>query len=296
MGKLRSKSSRRPGEIPGWTGTGGQATNAGRSMKRTLQRRKRYPTEASVGVLEEPTRSSLGEGLRGWGRLGMCTQPSSRRRGDGTYGRIADPKQGRSWRQPRPGRRARTCCISRDPAKSARVSKTGGSGSSSDDARDNITPVEQSSRGRRWSFEGPEAWSADNAGCHRQEGTRATKVTSNQLDFRGMRTWRLSLRSCWEGHCRPMRHLCLKPYWGKPDVRNFRGGGGNVSYGRIRIPLHNRKGEDRSLPTYGRARLHSTRPPSLTSSGCSVLPHATNSNPNQHVKRERGELLHDPLP
>ena len=30
-------------------------------------------------------------------------------------------------------------------------------------------------------------------------------------------------------------------------------------YGRNRIPLHNRKGEDRSLPTYGCARLCSTR-------------------------------------
>ena len=26
-----------------------------------------------------------------------------------------------------------------------------------------------------------------------------------------------------------MRHLGLKPYWGKPDVRNFREGGGNVA-------------------------------------------------------------------
>ncbi len=230
-------------------------------MKRTLKRRKRYPTEASVGVLEEPTCSSLGEGLRDRGRLEMCTRSSSRRWGDGTYGGIADPKRGRSWRQPRPGRRARTCCISRDPVKSARVSKTGGSGSSSDEARDNITLAEQRSRGLRWSFEWPEAWSADNAGCHRQEGNRTTKAMSNQPDSRGMRTWRLSLRSCWEGHCRPMRHLCLKPYRGKPAVRNFRGGGGNVSYGRNRIPLHNRKGEDRSLPAYGCARLHSTRPP-----------------------------------
>ena len=33
----------------------------------------------------------------------------------------------------------------------------------------------------------------------------------------------------------------LKPYWGKPNVRNFREGAGNVSYGGIRNPLHNRK-------------------------------------------------------
>ena len=27
--------------------------------------------------------------------------------------------------------------------------------------------------------------------------------------------------------------LCLKPYWGKPTVRNFRGGGGNLDYGPL---------------------------------------------------------------
>jgi hypothetical protein len=33
----------------------------------------------------------------------------------------------------------------------------------------------------------------------------------------------------------------LKPYWGKPDVRNFRGGAGNVNHGGIRNPLHKSK-------------------------------------------------------
>jgi hypothetical protein len=34
------------------------------------------------------------------------------------------------------------------------------------------------------------------------------------------------------------RHQGLKPYWGKPTVRNFRGGAGNVRDGRTRTPLH----------------------------------------------------------
>jgi hypothetical protein len=34
------------------------------------------------------------------------------------------------------------------------------------------------------------------------------------------------------------RHQSLKPYWGKPTVRNFRGGAGNVRDGRTRTPLH----------------------------------------------------------
>lgn len=41
--------------------------------------------------------------------------------------------------------------------------------------------------------------------------------------------------------------LFLKPYWGKPNVRNFREGTGNVDYGGTRIPLRNRKGADRKL-------------------------------------------------
>jgi hypothetical protein len=33
-------------------------------------------------------------------------------------------------------------------------------------------------------------------------------------------------------------YLSLKPYWGKLNVRNFRGGTGNVNYGGIRNPSH----------------------------------------------------------
>ncbi len=45
------------------------------------------------------------------------------------------------------------------------------------------------------------------------------------------------------------RRLSLKPYWGKPAVRNFREGAGNVGYGWTRNPLCHRKSEDRKLPT-----------------------------------------------
>jgi len=41
--------------------------------------------------------------------------------------------------------------------------------------------------------------------------------------------------------------LGLKPDWRKVNVRNFRGGAGDVGYGRTRNPLHHRKSEDRSL-------------------------------------------------
>jgi hypothetical protein len=45
---------------------------------------------------------------------------------------------------------------------------------------------------------------------------------------RGMRVPRLSREHLSEGHGRKPG---LKPYWGKPDVRNFRGGAGNVVHG-----------------------------------------------------------------
>jgi hypothetical protein len=53
----------------------------------------------------------------------------------------------------------------------------------------------------------------------------------------------------WSGRVRLIaRHLSLKPYWGKPNVRNFREDAGNVDDGRTRNPLRNRKSGDRKLP------------------------------------------------
>jgi hypothetical protein len=37
-------------------------------------------------------------------------------------------------------------------------------------------------------------------------------------------------------------YLSLEPYWGKPDVRNFREGAGNVSHGGTMNPPHIPKG------------------------------------------------------
>ena len=98
------------------------------------------------------------------------THTSSRRRGGGTYGRSVVIKQGRSRGQPRPGRRAQTRSITSNAGKSAGVVETGGSGRRSVEGRDNITLLEQRTRGLRWSFRVPEAGGVDNT--HRQ-GKRA---------------------------------------------------------------------------------------------------------------------------
>ena len=43
-----------------------------------------------------------------------------------------------------------------------------------------------------------------------------------------MREWRLSAGSMMEGLFRAEMRLHLKPYWGKPNVRNFRELAGNM--------------------------------------------------------------------
>ena len=133
-------------------------------MKRTLQRRNSSPNRNRCWDCRRsrPT-IMLGKALGCDEVPDKCSHTFSRRMGGGTHGRNVDPKQGRSRRQPRSGRRAKTCRITRDPGKSAGVFETGESGRSSVDARDNTTLAEQRTRGSRRLLERPEARSADNA-------------------------------------------------------------------------------------------------------------------------------------
>ena len=134
-------------------------------MKRTLQRREPDSDRSRCrGYWRSRPALILGKADRDSGKSWRdAPESSSRRMGDGTHGRIVDPKQGRSRWQPRSGRRAKTRRITSDPGKSVGAVETGGSGRSSGDARDTITLAEQRTRGPRWSLERPEAWSADNA-------------------------------------------------------------------------------------------------------------------------------------
>ena len=161
-GKLGCKSSRRP-ELgaSGRTGTGERAT----------MRAAASSEHCSVETLHLHKKPVAGKGgddpliSRGspwdWGRIGYCTQSSSRRRGGGTHGRSTAVKQGRSRRQPVSGRRAKTFCITSDPGKSGGVAETGGSGRISVEGRDNRTLSEQRTRGSRWSRNRPEAGLVD---------------------------------------------------------------------------------------------------------------------------------------
>src|SRR5882672_11752590 len=81
-----------------------------------------------------------------------------------------------------------------------------------------------------------------------------------------MQTWRLiPARSPGRGAV-IARHQGLKPYWGKPTVRNFRGGVGNVRDGRTRTPLHLSK--EWRAETLG-LRLHAPVPYSTKTIGLS---------------------------
>ena len=82
----------------------------------------------------------------------------------------------------------------------------------------------------------------------RQEGQGATKALSNWEGRGGMQTWCFTPAGL-SGRVGLMeRRHGLKPDWGELNVRNFRGGAGNVNEGRTRNPPHNRKSESRKLP------------------------------------------------
>jgi hypothetical protein len=185
-----------------------------------VKRRNLNPAEADVGVVEEPThfRSEEGHGSRGSRGYGPCF--SSRRRGDGTRGRSADPKQGRCRPRPRPSRRARTPCITNELGKSGGAVETGGSGRSSVDGGDNITSSERRARGSRWSLlSEPEAgWVPERASRIRRrdisdEGHVKPRRRRGYVDLAlylggsAGRAWLTETR------------LGLEPYWGNPAVR-----------------------------------------------------------------------------
>ena len=157
------------------------------------------PTEAEVGIVGEPTHSFDEEGDGSRDSSGIWTCFSSRRRGDGTCGRSTDPKQGRSRRQPRPDRRAKAACITKDLGKSGGAGETGGSGRSSGDEGDTITLSEQRARGPRWLLERARGGLVENASRVTQEGVLATKTTSNRDVTEGMRIWRFTLATSREG-------------------------------------------------------------------------------------------------
>ena len=152
-------------------------------MKRILMRRDTCLSGSQgqgFGGVEPHFRGRRPEMMRK--KLNVSTHRSLRRGGSGTWRRGSDSKWGRSQRQPRSGRRAKTLCITRDPGKSERAAEIRRSGRSSDDGRDNITLPEQRTRGPRWRLERPDASSVENTDAQtagRHEGREGAVKPTN---------------------------------------------------------------------------------------------------------------------
>jgi hypothetical protein len=195
------KSSAAGERSSGRIGTGGRATTRAVAARTPDLRAETMGPDGSR--CWECWRSRLTALLRkametGW-PAGIGPWLSSRRRGDGTCGRSADPKQGRSRRQPRPDRRAKATCITNELGKSGGAGETGGSGRSSGDEGDTITLSEQRARGPRWLLERARGGLVENASRVTQGGALATKTTSNRDATEGMRIWRFTLGTSGKG-------------------------------------------------------------------------------------------------
>ncbi len=223
--------------------------SAGRSGKRTsVAPKSPSHRKRMVGNLGVPSRSNLGEGQRR--RCRNWVQTTDGLPGvveDGMSRRDEQRKHGTTRGSPRRERTAKALRISRKAAKSRCACEWGGWG--------------------RLSEEGPGQHNPDRSEDPRGRTARAVRTVvlkratppalygdrivegakhegRQQTDRRG-------------GHApagkAPPDRPALKPYWGKPAVRNFREGDGNV--GIIRSPLRAIALPDRPTPTPSHAEL-----------------------------------------
>ena len=102
--------------------------------------------------------------------------------------------------------------------------------------------------------------------CRRHQGVgyswAARRVVANHVSLEGMPGAGLTFGAC--GQARSER-LALKPYWGEPTVRNFRGGSGNV--GIIRRPVRATALPDPLTGTQVGEHVETTDPPGSSGDG-----------------------------
>ena len=155
--------------------------------------------------------------------------------GGGTRGMVIDPKRGRSR-----GHRARHTSPWGEVASGHEI---GGSGRSSEDAEGQHNPG-----GAK------DPWGSGVLIEARLVPTCPGRPRSNgkQRVCSGVSTKGASNSTTRKGVPRSqVRTATLKPYWGKPVVRNFRGAPGNVIHGGTRNPSRDRKGGDGNAPPTG---------------------------------------------
>jgi len=203
----------------------GRATPPGRSIKRTLQ--LRYTdlagSEARGEVVAEPmqrwrrlisARKTLSQALAG--TTGVRATARGERTGRVNWGPSAaggpDPQPGGIIHKPSSGRKRRRCGHSKRGA--GRTIQPAGEPRATGPA-----VVVRSSRCRL----------VERPTTDKTPGNQIPTVTAYKRARTRPRRW-------------PWRQAGLKPYWGKPTVRNFRGGRGNEVHGLMTICHTTRKG------------------------------------------------------
>ncbi len=224
---------------------GVRGNEAGRSMKRTLQRRDLPPVDHrwQRRGLWAATLSHDGEA---WHCPSIATGgdgQAHRRRGDGTLQRHSsesrdDLSQQGLGHKPQRGENLKAWQI-------------GGSGRSSDDGRDSKTRPEPRTRGRVRPREGvrPRDWREPLCPRLKAESPSGEKGREPQ--------WRRALCQTAKAGRAQRESALFKPYWGKPAVRNFRGVDGIVATWSRPMRVYTKRGRraifllDREIRTHG---------------------------------------------
>jgi hypothetical protein len=177
-------------------------------------------TRSGSWITEQPSPSRNGEGQ--WTPMivtGVCSWRLLRRIDGGTEGMICDPKQGRSL-----AREAQGTSLQARPRVDQRLADRVVVAMM---LRDNITLAEQRTRGAAMCLRTRGRTRnvrprVGLTGVPRRVAKAGTKRASNSPTFMVGQVAREEICG----------RVALKPYWGKPAVRNFRGACGNGSYGQ----------------------------------------------------------------
>jgi hypothetical protein len=248
--KLRQKS---PGPR-GPTHQGGERI-LGPQRRANTAAPKWLPTRNGSWGIEQPSPSRTGEGQRVPTKVtDQWSRHLLRRMGGGTRRRVNVIKQGRSRRREGSGHKSRT--------RRREATRLADGVVVAMMPRDNITREEQRTRGAAacQMKRGP----SRHASGPRGKYGRVVKVALRARQTRGAMRGRSRLM----GACGP---AALKPYWGKPTVRNFRGAWGNGAT------------EDAKRARSWKRRI---RPSVLLRA---AAPHAYSTNP--HARFERGPCV-----
>lgn len=214
----------------------GNASNlSGRSIKRKLQRRNPPALIALGSILWVSNQSRCDEDYYRW-RSNNHMHPSD----PSAYGlrhdrKVSLSKLGRSYCQPISFRMAKTLCITQPEEIKRETVRLADEPVVAMMGMDNITYLSKGALDASGLVKCVRRTAVTNAqqkkGILRKgyrEAWSNLKIQVNIMRLICMREWRLSIDIMMEGLYRAEMRLHLKPYWGKPNVRNFRELAGNM--------------------------------------------------------------------